>query len=138
MAGALVDTGVFLALLHRGDRFHEAAAGALAAGGRLLTTWAVVTETIHMVGRAAVAADFLESLGRGAVELPRFAAAEAQALAWYFRKYADFDPDLADLSLLVLADMTGITKVLTFDRDFLVYRTRRRRSLACPLLVAGR
>jgi uncharacterized protein len=135
MAGALVDTGVFLALLHRGDRWHEIAARELARGGRLLTTWPVVTETVHMIGRSDASIAFLEYLARGAVDIPQFGSAETESLAWYFRKYADREPDLADLSLLVLADLSGSTSVLTFDRDFLVYRTRKRRALHCPLLA---
>jgi len=136
MAGALVDTGVLLALVHRRDRWHDVAEREIATAGRMLTTWAVVTETVHMIGRPDAAATFLDYIGRGAIDLPAFGASEAESLAWYFRKYADLEPELADLSLLVLADMSGITKILTFDRDFLIYRTRKRRALSCPLVDA--
>lgn len=134
MAVALVDTGVFLALLHRRDRWHEAAKREVAPGARLLTTWAVVTETVHMIGRADATLAFFEMLSEGAADIPHFGVSEFESFAWYFRKYADRKPDFADLSLLVLADMSGITRVLTFDRDFHVYRTRKRKPLDCPLL----
>lgn len=136
MADALVDTGVFLALLNRTDRWHAAAKKALRApSGRLLTSWAVLTETVHMIGRPEASIALLEHVAQGAVDLPHLGVTEADAIAWYFRKYGDLKPDLADLSLLVLSDLTRATTILTFDSDFLIYRTRSGRALACPLLA---
>ena len=87
-----------------------------------------------MLRRADAILAFFEMLGEGAADIPQFGVSEFESLAWYFRKYADRKPDFADLYLLVLADMSGVTSVLTFDRDFQVYRTRRKQAFACPLL----
>jgi predicted nucleic acid-binding protein len=45
------------------------------------------------------------------------------------KKYASVPMDLADATLVLLAEDLDVTEVLTLDpRGFAVYRTRRRRS----------
>jgi uncharacterized protein len=45
------------------------------------------------------------------------------------RKYADRPMDLADASLVWLANSTGVTDIITVDRaDFAVYRTNKRKA----------
>ncbi len=45
------------------------------------------------------------------------------------RKYADRPMDLADASLVWLANRSNITDIITIDRaDFAVYRTEKRKA----------
>jgi hypothetical protein len=41
------------------------------------------------------------------------------------RKYQDTPMDLADASLVALAERLGVTRVFTLDSDFFVYGTSR-------------
>ncbi len=50
-------------------------------------------------------------------------------LAALIRKYSDRPMDLADASLVWLANRTGISDIITLDRaDFSVYRTAKRKA----------
>jgi predicted nucleic acid-binding protein len=50
-------------------------------------------------------------------------------------KYADQDPDWADVALIWLAESTGITRIATLDvADFSVYRIHGRKRFELELL----
>jgi hypothetical protein len=56
-------------------------------------------------------------------------------MAVLFRKYADIDPDWADLALIWLAESTGISRIATLDvADFSVYRIHGRKRFELELL----
>jgi hypothetical protein len=136
MRDAIVDTGPLVALLDRGDRWHGAAVKAFeGTRGRLLTTWPVLTEACHIVPVAAMHDDLLSMAERGFVVLVDIALADIPSMRRALARYAQLEPDLADLSLLALAERTGTDTVLTFDRDFLVFRVGRGRRLNCPMLA---
>lgn len=136
MRSAVVDTGPLVALLNRADPWHGAAVEAFESNkGRLLTTWLVLTEASHLVPDATMRDDLLSMAERGFFELIAIEPSDIATLRHLRSKYGDRDPDLADLSLLVLAERMGIDTVLSFDSDFLVYRTGRGRPLKCPLLA---
>lgn len=66
-------------------------------------------------------------------------ASDASRIERYYRKYADQNPDLADLSLLALAERSGVRDILTVDaRDFAVYRLSNGRALNNLLVQSGR
>jgi predicted nucleic acid-binding protein len=51
------------------------------------------------------------------------------------KKYADRDPDWADIALVWLAEHTGLTRIATLDvADFSVYRIHGRRRFELELL----
>lgn len=78
-------------------------------------------------------ADLLLWLHSGA-ELDRIRIAALKTddllgLSQMMRKYADRPMDLADASLVWLANQVDITDILTIDRaDFAVYRTNKRKA----------
>lgn len=83
---------------------------------------------------ARAQADFLEWLHeghiRGLMHIAALDPADLPGLAAMVRKYADRPMDLADASLVWLANKTDITDIITIDRaDFAVYRTAKRKSL---------
>lgn len=133
----LADSGPLGALFNRRDRFHRQAFEFFkthAATLRCHTTWEVVSEVMYFLDFSAEAqADFLEWLHQGHIRgLMTITALEPQdlpGLAQLVRKYADRPMDLADASIVWLANKTDITDVITVDRaDFAVYRTQKRKT----------
>jgi predicted nucleic acid-binding protein len=127
----LVDTGPLVALFDASDQYHETCLGILRGlDGPLLTTWPVVTETLCLLSFSWKAQDhFWEFLIRGGVEI---VSGEAELLARcreLMRKYRDLPMDLADATLVALAESKRAKKIFTLDhKDFTVYRpshTRR-------------
>ena len=122
----LADTGYWLALANRRDRWHERA---VMAGERLteslVVTWPVVTETCHLLlSRLDVYAEtrFIEQVASN-VELHELGKAHLGTIQALMEKYADLPMDLADASLVVAATELGDGRILTTDqRDFNAYR----------------
>ncbi|HSV36021.1 MAG TPA: PIN domain-containing protein [Ramlibacter sp.] len=126
-AHVLLDTGVLVALFDEADARHPAARRWLAScSAQLHTVEPVLCETAFFLPpsrRAAVA-----ELAAGAtVRIHHPDAAAFKRIAFLFRKYADLDPDWADLCLLWLAEESGIHHIATLDvRDFSTYRIHGR------------
>lgn len=129
-ARVLVDAGPIAAYLHRGDAWHQAAVRFFRGWrGELLTTWPVVTEAAHLSETPKARLAIMQWLQRNLHAAPQDAA-DAARIERYYRKYADQNPDLADLSLLALAERTGVRDILAIDaRDFSVYRLASGRAL---------
>ena len=124
----LIDAGPLVAILHRDDRRHRDCVQALRAMPPPLgTTWPVVTEAMYLLGFAADAQDELWGLlENGRLHLFGLDAADAPRMRALMRKYRDLPMDLADASLVAVAEREGINKVFTLDRrDFGVYRLAR-------------
>lgn len=58
------------------------------------------------------------------VEMPR----ESTRIAALMSKYQSIPMDLADASLVALAEERGLTTIFTLDRDFRIYRLSRGRA----------
>lgn len=128
----IADTGFWLALANRDDRFHEAAVKALTALEEgIATTWPVVTETCHLLAArlGGLALErFLRSLADGAAEVFSLEAAHLPRIVELVRKYRDLPMDLADASLVLLAEELGSGRILSTDRrDFRTYRWKNRK-----------
>ena len=62
-------------------------------------------------------------VARGVLQLHHPEPAGHARIARLFEKYADQDPDWADMELVWLAEAIGITRIATIDvADFSVYR----------------
>ena len=129
----LADTGFFVALVVRTDRHHERAvlAARRHADQGLMTTWPVLTETVHLVQRSGgidVARRLLASIEGGAAQLFDLTGAHLPRMIDLMDKYRDLPMDLADASLVVCAEVTGDGRILSTDaRDFGAYRWKRRK-----------
>lgn len=128
MRRVLLDTGPWLALFHGADRQHARTVDWLRREGggiRLVSTWPVLTEVAFFL-RAQTKQRVLEWIGRGAVDLVDLDERDRRVMHASIGRYADQRPDLADASLLAIAERLGIGEVATFDRkDFSVYRIGR-------------
>ena len=127
-----VDTGVFLALADRSDRWHPSARGALETLTEgWVTTWPVITEACHLLRsrlEAKAAFDLIDDLADGSIELWNPSPADVARLPGLMRKYASLPMDLADASLVLLAEHLGHGRILSTDlRDFGAYRWKKRK-----------
>jgi predicted nucleic acid-binding protein len=123
----IADTGFWLALADQQDTHHQAARQKLREiDERLITTWCVVTETCYLLlKRKGVLAQskFMESLANGAFETFNLQPDHAQRIAQLMQKYGNLPMDLADASLVILAEELGHGRILSVDyRDFNTYR----------------
>ena len=134
----IVDAGPLIAWFDAADGWHAAVRGFFAGfRGELLSTWPVLTEVCHLLPER-LAPSFLRWVGLGGVTVVDVPAAAALVLADRMDKYADLPMDLADASLVWLADTTGVLDVATLDRrDFGIYRTERGKALRNVLDPAG-
>ncbi len=131
MAGSprsiLVDAGPLIALGRKQDLDHErAVAFARTTSARFITTWPVLTEVAHFLstsGRLALYS-LVES---GSLTVKDLRTADAGRLREITERYPR--ADLADASLVVLAERLRMVHIATLDqRDFSAYRTRAGRA----------
>jgi hypothetical protein len=91
---ALLDTGVLVSFLHADDHAHDRSVGALKAfRGPLLTTEAVLTEAVYLLGRVRGGGILVPSSGESLLR--------CKAL---MSRYADVPMDFADATLVTLGD----------------------------------
>ena len=123
----IVDTGFWLALADQQDIYHKQAKRTLQQIDEpLITTWCVITETCYMLlKRKGVPAQtaFMISIANKAFELFDLQFHHAIRIAQLMQQYANLPMDLADASLVILAEQLGHGRILSVDyRDFNTYR----------------
>jgi predicted nucleic acid-binding protein len=128
----IADTGFFYALLDRDDAWHERCArAAQSLDEPLVTTWPVLTEAVYLLERTLgiePAAALLADVASGDIVVWDLTPAAVAKLPALLRRYADLPMDLADASLVCLAEELGHGRILTTDeRDFRAYRWKTRR-----------
>jgi len=128
----LADSGFWIALGNKRDRHHAAARAALdrhAAEG-FVSTWPVLTEVTHLLtARVSVTqcVAFVDSIAHGACEIPEPPADALFRAHALMSRYRDLPMDLADASLVILAEDLGEGRILSTDqRDFDGYRWKNR------------
>jgi predicted nucleic acid-binding protein len=127
----LLDTGALVSLLDRSQTHHERCRTFYEGWrGPVASTEAVLTEAAHLLaavpGGITAAVDFF--LEGGAVIVPSTPASLRRART-LLEKYAGLPMDVADATLVVLAEELGTSLVFTTDRsDFSVYRLNGRKA----------
>jgi hypothetical protein len=133
----IVDTGPLVAYLDAADPAHTLVAARWEGfTGRLVTTSAVITESMHFVAASPKGPRHLAELvaGSGMEVYDLSQPPELHMAAALMEKYADTPMDFADATLVLLAEALGIHDILTLDRrGFLTYRTRAGRALGLVL-----
>jgi predicted nucleic acid-binding protein len=129
----IADTGFLVAFANRNDHRHAWALG-VAEGltEPLLTCEAVLAEAAFHLGDASVV---LAMIREGLVALAFDCRDHLPQLEVLARRYADRQPDLADLCLIRMSELHPRHSVVTVDReDFRVYRRNKREAipLVCP------
>jgi uncharacterized protein len=121
----LLDTGVLVAWIDRGDAAHLRCLNAVRSVRLpVVTCGPVVFEAAYVLSRpSGYVARAVDGLIRDG--LIRMEPLPPDALPWiaaFQHKYADLRPDFADAALCWLAERRGLHRVLTLDRDFTIYR----------------
>ena len=134
-ASVLVDTGVLVALFDQVDAGHSAATRWMAGNAATLVTVAPVLTEASFFLPARLRPGLASLAARGVLNVRLPDPAGYARIAHLFAKYADQDPDWADLELVWLAESTGITRIATLDvADFSVYRIHGRKRFELELL----
>lgn len=127
------DAGALVALIDRGDRAHLACAAALPNLPKpLVTTWPYLTEAMYLLGSVG-GHTFQEKLWRlveiSPITLHTLSPAETARMRALMTTYHDVPMDMADVSLVAMAETMDARRIFTTDSDFIVYRLANSRAL---------
>ncbi len=129
--GLIVDSGFWVALANPADRYHARAIAALETceDQLFISTWPVITEASHLIGRwmgHAAQMQFLRNLQSGGCDLFPLEDGHWPRVLELMQHYRDLPMDLADASLVILAEALGHGRILSTDqRDFGAYRWKQ-------------
>jgi uncharacterized protein len=121
----LLDTGPLVALLARSDIWHERCNEELKdIAPPLLTSWPVLAEADWLLRTQPVAVQqMLSWIHSGLIRVLPIGEEAIPWLMTFLRKYQRLRPQIADASLVYLAETEGVDTVFTLDRrDFSAYR----------------
>ncbi len=123
MKSILVDAGPLIALFRKRDTYHQQSLTFVKnLKGRLITTWPVITEVMYELNHTDVQEKFLLWIERGGLEIAQLYGQAIPGLLKLIKKYSDLPMELADATLMLYAEKTGIKEIATIDSDFNIYR----------------
>lgn len=119
----VLDTGPLVALLADDDAEHSRCVEESRLLPKpLLTTWPVLTEAAWLLRHQP---GFLGLLQQGLILCVELDLAAISAIDQLAKKYSDIGPQLADLTLVYLAERENTSTVFALDRrDFSIYRDK--------------
>lgn len=119
----LVDTGPLVGLLNQRDQNHETACRIFEkTNAPLVSTWPVITEAAWLLRQSheGVAA-LLEMVATGYLKITELDELAVKRISNILNQYQSLSLQLADASLVHLAEQLNTTRLITFDeRDFRV------------------
>ena len=129
----LVDAGPLVALIDRGERDHERCVATLSKlSGPLVTTWPAFTESICLLGGAGgwpAQEAVWKLVARGDLQLVDLDLSLRQRSRDLMAKYNDVPMDLAEASLVAVAEFMDLRRIFSLDSDLHIYRLKGRRTL---------
>lgn len=129
-AGILLDTGPLVALLSRNDAHHVRARRLFAeCAPPFRSCEAVIAEACFLMRKvdAAGPAEVIALGRRGVYNVVMSVGDHWTNIEALLRKYSDRPISLADACLIRCAEIHQEARILTFDRDFSVYKWARNR-----------
>jgi len=131
MKSTIIDSGPIIALFDKDDRYHQKTLEFMHSfDGKLISTWAVITEVTHMLSfNLTVQLNFLKWVELEAITIYQIEQSELTAMIKMMRKYSDIPMDLADSTLMYVAQKENIKNIISIDSDFDIYRTIKKQSL---------
>ena len=94
-------------------------------GEVMLTTWPCFTEAMYFLGESGgfrYQAVLWDGLRIGQLQIHTLTEAETHRIEALMARYQGTPMDLADASLIAVAEILGFERVFSFDRDFYIYR----------------
>jgi len=124
----LVDASALIALLDRDDAAHERCVEALKKiRDPLVTVWPALTEAMHLLADTPRGPDALcDMVSDDALKLISLEAPDLARMKQLMEKCRDLPMDFADAALVCAAERERLTRIVTFDRHFEIYRLPRR------------
>ncbi len=127
-----IDSGFLYALADRRDAWHARALVQQATVDEgWVTTWPVLAETCHLLGSRLgerYVTALLDDLAASVFEVWTPPQQVFDRIPQLMRKYASLPMDLADATLVLLAEHLGHGRILSTDmRDFGSYRWKNRK-----------
>jgi len=131
MKNTIIDSGPLIALFDKDDKYHLKLLDFMKSfNGELITTWSVVTEVTHMLSfNISVQLNFLKWIELGAITIYQIEQSELTNIIKMMQKYSDIPMDLADSTLMYVAQKENIKNIISIDSDFDIYRTIKKQSL---------
>lgn len=131
MQKTIIDSGPLIALFDRSDKYHKLVLDFIKSyQGKLITSWAVITEVSHILDfNLQVQIDFLKWCEMGGIEVYTISQDEISNIRVMMEKYSDIPMDLADATLMYIANKESIKNIASIDSDFDIYRTLKKQSL---------
>jgi predicted nucleic acid-binding protein len=132
IARVLLDTGPLVALLAADDAQHEACVEQLhSLTPPLVTSWPVLVEADWLLRHSPVAIQQMMAwIHTGTIQILPLTEEAIPWMATFLRRYRKLKPQIADASLVYLAERHDIRTIFTLDRrDFSVYRFGRNQRL---------
>ncbi|MDD3325137.1 MAG: PIN domain-containing protein [Sulfurospirillaceae bacterium] len=131
MQKTLIDSGPIIALFDRSDKYHHKVLDFIKTfQGELLTSWSVITEVSHMLDfNLQVQIDFLKWIELGGIKVYEISQNDIAHIRVMMEKYIDIPMDLADASLMFIANKENIKHIVSIDSDFDIYRTLKKQNL---------
>lgn len=127
----LTDAGPLIAIIDADEADHDTCVLALQTLTLpLITTWPVFTEAMYLLGRAGGAAGqqaLWKLLLSRRLDLAELSHAVIERSAALMEKYADLPMDLADATLVAVAEDRGKRRIFSLDSDFRIYRIHGRK-----------
>lgn len=127
----ILDTGPWVALHCKNDRYHEWSKKQFAQfPAPLLTCEAVVAETCFLLARGGFdPSQALALIERGVVQIALSLEDQVTAVKSLFERYDNVPASLADACLIRLSELYTPSTVITLDSDFHIYRRNGRRTI---------
>ena len=131
MLKTIIDSGPLIALFDGSDKYHNDVLNFMKEyKGKLITSWAVITEVSHMLDfNLQAQIDFLKWCEVGGIEVYDITQDEISNIRVMMEKYIDIPMDLADGTLMYIANKENIKNIVSIDSDFDIYRTLKKQSL---------
>lgn len=135
----LTDTGFWYAFFNQKDKYHLQSIQVMKnLDEGLITTWPVITETSYLLGKTLGVSSqlrFISALESDYIEISDITNQNLGRIQKLIKKNADLPMDLADASLVILAEELGHGRILSTDcRDFRAYRWKNHKPFQNLLL----
>jgi len=134
---AFVDTSGWFAAANAKDRHHQRASELLGEEFEFVTSTFIIVETWLLLQSRlsfAIAEEFVDSVRLGAAALEHTSMTDIQRAWQLSASFEDQMFSLVDRTSFVMMERLGITKVISFDADFLIYRYGANRDRAFEVL----
>jgi hypothetical protein len=123
----LIDAGPLIALIDTKDKNKHQSCLAVfqSLKSAPFTTWPCIAEAMYLLGQVSGWTSqkmLMDLLRSGAVRIHETTEAELGRIEQLMEQYQNVPMDLADASLVVLAELRGIRQIITLDDDFFIYR----------------